>query len=944
MESDISCVLQQLCAIDSRAEAASTLLEMLESCVILSVSDKLSGTKRRDRVSDLLASGLPLSQVVEAMGKVFQGSMSPRQVQMMSEGTRLCVEVTLLYTLPWPCRLLTKLAQADQWLLFLVVGQVFNFPKAEVLKVTESFSSIALREHMVLALTHICYYRERTERVGRSARSKRSALYSKIGINSREGSPSSSQSGEERCRSSSPSDVDGSVLDDALSFTTTETNLDLGVDTWLARNPKDLFSILLTCHQQENPAGELVTAAATLSLPVLAVFAACYDRHIPGLCLSVWLYTQLPHRAKLSLHQKLAKETQASATGNKAVKGPPPLQRKNCCRACDISVLDSGPREQKLLILAHVMAGSVEVVSEGLKVFDQHSSLYYLTLAIQEARGVCNQEHITQLLADSASATNSEPEVDQPCASVGSQWVTAMAQDIIAMALDEYITNSHQQCHLLSALAAVSQLPPFCSHSVNWALVGQLCEVVGQARYKISFKKLLWTFEAGEVKDIAKRIVEGLREKRCFSEALQVCQLVDLPVFTIVCGQLRAEFENSKLSIRSNYTGLELFLCRGHKQLCEKAVPPEHACTFFTSISEEVPLFAMQYLCMQYALVWCYKAQGDSHSHSTSLLQPQGSHSPSQHIPYSPSPQDTLFPHLHITQSGDPSQSLVSKLEHKMWKTYIQSHCNREAEAAGLSVTLPEGLGRWPWEGESGTSCLDMGQVLKTAGLTHAFLTLTLADLGDDPVPGVKNSRSAWRRHTTTREGATAGKARDEGSPNQGNIGDEHDETISGQEGGGTTHEEEDRRRVVQELVDMFMDRGMLVTACRVLSSFGETSKVSRMICDWYWNMISVVLFCSGGVSVCIVSMLYLPSSMFLLFLFLFIFMCMCLFVSLLFLNLFRNVLNIFFFLFASKPFFCFVCSEILLPFCTYPLFYFLSFPLQLFFFFFFKSFSQSKL
>lgn len=891
VESDVSCILQQLCTENSRHEAAATLLEMLEACLIILASNSSLTGKGMPGLGDLLASGLPLSHVVEALGKAFYGPVYQQQMQVMCDGMRLCVELAFLYSLPWPLRLLTKLAEADQWLSFLVIVQTFNFPKAKVLKVVESFSSVALREHMALALTHICYYWEGMERSGRSVQSKRSVLYGKIGINSREGSPSQGHSGDERGRSSSPSDMDVSVVDDALSCTTSETTLDLGVDVWLAWCPSDLFSVMLTCHQQDNTAAELATAAASLSLPVLAVFAACYNEPNPSLCLSVWLYTQLPHEAKLALHQKLnTKEVHSSdSTTRRGEKASVPLATRNCCRGCDMSVLSSRLKEQHLIILAHVAAGSPEVVSEGLKVFGQHSSLYYLMLAIQEAKTTCHQEHITQLLANSASAMHSDPDVDQPSTTVGSQWISALVLDIIGTALDKYITNGQQQYQLLLALSTVGQLPPFCTHSVDWGLVKQLCKVVGQARHTMSYRKLLWSFETGTVKDVTWRVTEDLRDRWCFSEALQMCQLVDLPVFTIVCGQLRAEFENSKQNIKGNYCALEIFLHWAHELLCKRTVPAEYGCAFFATISEEVSLSAMQYLCLQYALVWHYKTLEDTAPHhlntphtnaQSSRPLPEGpniffsqnphsspSHvphspychsTPSSQIPYPPDPHNphSLFsrePHLllhapYSPPSHDPcslprppnqSPSLQiakiqsAKLEQKMWEAYLCSFCDREIEAASLSVALPEVLGSWPWEEGDKNSCLDVNQVLNKAGLTHAFLTLSRCELDGVALPVSKDSMAPWRIHSNIKREKTISTRqsmlRRPSTPTA---------TLDGKGRDGNKEdgeEEEDKQLVIQELVDTLVEQGMLVTACRVLSTFRKSNEVSRK-CLCYQN------------------------------------------------------------------------------------------------------------
>lgn len=866
MESDISCILQQLCTVNTRGEAAGTLLEMLEACVILSASNKPSNSKGTESLSDLLASGLPLSHAVEALGKAFYSPVSQQQMQVMCEGMKLCVELAHLYMLPWPLRLLSKLAEADQWLPFLVVVQAFKFPKAKVLKVAELFSNVALREHMVLALTHICYYIEGMERPGSSVRSKRSTLYAKIGIRSREGSPTPGCSRDERCHSSSHSDIDVSVVDDALSYTTSETTVDVGVDAWLAQCPGDLFSVLLTCHQQDNTVSELITAAVTFSLPVLAVFAACYDKYDPGLCLSVWLYTQLPQETKFILHKKLLCEDNYSpgTTASEGERSLTPTTRRNCCRACDVTLLNAGIREKRLIILAHVANGSPEVVSEGLKVFDQHSPLYYLMLAIHEARMACSLECITQMLGKCASAMHREPEVDQPLTSVDNQWLATIVHDIIGTALDECIPSGHQQCTFISALSTVGQLPLFCSHSVNWSLVRHMCEVMGQVKHKIGYRNLLWSFEAGELKNVAWKITEELRDRRCFSEALQICQLVNLPVYTIVCDQLRAEFENSKASIRSSCCNLKKFLLRSHELLCEKVVPPKHGCAFFTAMSEEVPLCAMQYLCLQYALVWHYKTLGNTapydpsalHSNAQSSTQfplppnlhdlhlspSYGLHSPHTPDIHSPSPycphnsylvpsHDPHSPPSHLNQTPlfettksqftESSKSFITKLEQRMWEAYVHSYCGKEMERTSLSVTLPEVLGNWPWEEMNGSSCLDVNQVLTKACLTHAFLNLSPCEVGDAAPSDSKESRTAWRSYcSTTRDKIMASRqSRDETLSKQTTIFDEGDCSKKEEEG--------NRCLVIQEFVNILVEEGMLVTACRVLSTFGEKNKVS---------------------------------------------------------------------------------------------------------------------
>ncbi|XP_069160360.1 spatacsin isoform X2 [Procambarus clarkii] len=706
IEMEIRSILQQVCIIETRSEAAAALLEMLENCVILSVTNNVVNIRGTVGPGELFELSLPLNTVVDMMGNIFSQEIPQKHMHILMEGMRLCVELCLLYGLPWPVKLLTKLVESNQWLLFLVIVQVFNCPKNEVLKVAESFQSTALKEHMMFALTHMYYYRESHQSRDRTKaeHSKRSTLYSKIGIHSREGSQSPVQSGDEKQCSSSPSDGEMSIIDDALSCTTAETSFDVGVDAWLSYMPKDLYSILLTCHQRENPANELVTAAVALSTPVLAVFSACYEKHNPSLCLSVWLYTQLSQSAQHTLHHQLAATQVHQAANienieNKRVYPP----RRNCCRACDVCVLQCRLEEQKWFLLSHVSEGSLDVPIEGLKVFDPHSPLLPLLTAIKEVKEMCNKEKIAELLSASASAVN-DSQIAQDISSVKREWIMATTLDVIGTALDTFIVNSHLQYQLLSVLTTVSQLPPFCSHSVNWSLVSQICKILGVVKHQVIFKELLWSFETGEVNEITERIVTSLCHERCFTEALHMCQLTGLPVFTIVCAQLRAEFDKNTSNIIKDFLSFKEFMCRSQNKLHQESVPPKHAAAFFIAISKELPSATIKYLCLQHALMWSYK------THENTAFNRLKSFDNSTNISWE-------------LQTAESSIAVLSKLEYEMWQACVKAfHCKEEGFCS-LTITPPSSLGNWPWEGEDGTSPLDLGLIMKSAGLAHPFLT-----------------------------------------------------------------------------------------------------------------------------------------------------------------------------------------------------------------------------
>lgn len=716
--------------------------------------------------------------------------LSKEHVQTFMEGMRLCMEFCCVYELSWPTRLLKHLAELDQWLLFLASAQIYKFPRDEVLKAAESFQSIALREHMLFALTHIYYYREGHEPRQRSkegSRRARSSLYSRIGIKVREDSLSPTQSSDENPRSTSPSEPEVSIIDDALSFTTTETCHDFGIDSWLSYQHNDIYSILLTCHQRENSAAELVTAAVALNIPILCVFAGCYERHSVFTCLSVWLYTQLPKAAKKTLHQHLIKSEIYMSLINDSSKVKQP--EGNCCRACDNNVLQAVQDDLKWILLAHISKGSVDVPIEGLRIFLPDSPMLSLLLAIKEVNGMCCKDKVEKYLSSVASALENEICLESDAAS-GRVWLTRTMIDIIGKALDEYITNSHLQCYFLSAITAISQQPPFSSHSVNWNLIGQLCKALGSVKHQVTFSDLLWCFETGELKTYANSIVSCLSEKRYFSEALSVSQLTSLPIFTIVCAQLRAEFEKNQGTVTESLSNLEDFLAKSHKRLCQESVPPEHAANCFISISKELSDPAMKYLCLQYVVIWSSKEE---------------------------IPADLA--------------DMKENLEYEMWESYIQAFLSKESSLSKGMIKPPSHLGVWPWEGQDGTSPLDRKLIIKSAELKKEIVPQLIG--GDEEL------KHEYQDKAATREG-------EPGSPDRTRENNDETQDLK-EERERESPTKNARDKALQYLVDLCINEGMLITAYRILVFFHQCNKVCLIFiisfCSYFDNSYEAYTF-----------------------------------------------------------------------------------------------------
>ncbi|KAK7078580.1 hypothetical protein SK128_028400 [Halocaridina rubra] len=796
---EVKNVLEQLCRSESRINAASVLLEMLEESVMISANSIISSVNENLGHSSDFEEGGQRDSEYNTEAPIHQ-IISKEHSLAYVEGMRVCVDLSRIYELPYPTKLLISLAESNQWLLFIILVQVFKCPRVDAVKVAETFQNIALREHMMFALAHIHYYRSgdlQREGSRPSSRNLRSSLYSRIGIQIQSDSISPAHSsGDEKPRSNSPTEFEPSTIDDALSLTSTETCFDVGLDAWFTCGLTDLYSILLTCHNRDNPAGELATACVALQAPVLSVLAACYCKENSLIYLSIWLYTQLEQEDKKKLHSQIIKSEVLQTLINDNVKRDAISQKTGCCRACDTHVLQSGLNELKHFMLSHVSGGSLDAPIEGLKIFFQNSPLLPLLKALHEAKTKCRQDVISNLLSECATAMSKDSQglMDDTCQNT--EWLTSTVVDIIGTALDCYITNGHVQCLLLNLIKCVGQQPPFSCHGINWGLVSELCNTLGGLKWNVKYLDLLWSFENGILKSVTDKILAGLTSGKKFAEALQISHFINLPVHDIKCAEIKAEFERDHLIIKENCSNLLEFLKKIHTEFCKEMIPQHQVVNCFVSISQQIERHDMQYLCLQYAVIWTYK-------------KPDGS-----------SPSSATITVRLSTKVFEAFGGEAEDLELKMWNSYLNSQMFSETEVYQLSITPLGHLGPWPWEGSDGVSQLNRSLILQSSGMNIRTSENTemenenrgspsaSVDLSKSPV--INDESNAFHKNNAPSNLSSPESIDKEGEK----------DILQELQGASVT---EIHSVHISALVDLCVDKGLIITACRILRFFKKS-------------------------------------------------------------------------------------------------------------------------
>lgn len=170
------------------------------------------------------------------------------------------VKFAILHGLPLPEVQLLELVEKKCWLPFLLFGDVFRYPQAQMLQLSQKFADKAISDH----LKHIILHRPNED----------------INIQERDANRPLHKDGQRKL--SRHSSVENSPTHN-ISFEYPDGN------KW----SDDLWEVLTTCHDAEDPPGALIKASHSLKCPLLALIATCYEPNAVGVCWASWLVCTL---------------------------------------------------------------------------------------------------------------------------------------------------------------------------------------------------------------------------------------------------------------------------------------------------------------------------------------------------------------------------------------------------------------------------------------------------------------------------------------------------------------------------------------------------------------------------------------------------------------------------------------------------------------------------
>ncbi|RWS07920.1 spatacsin-like protein [Dinothrombium tinctorium] len=239
---------------------------------------------------------------------------------------KVAIELSKFYRLEAPTEFLLKCAQADDWLLFSVFAQMYDFPSNEIFKLlstarSDGFNNKCIAEHLSKAFqsSHLLHSSTGKERDILEVKSRkpskdtsamyyRNTLFQRIGVkrkieNPNSLSPNTRQRALEDDRSSTHSDYDNIETLSIVSGSVYSEYFE-GITFDLQNPPKDLFNLLLTCQKCNpiDPWKPLLASTITLNNPIPALIAASmqndFDVNNMFDCFCCWLFASCDYPSK----------------------------------------------------------------------------------------------------------------------------------------------------------------------------------------------------------------------------------------------------------------------------------------------------------------------------------------------------------------------------------------------------------------------------------------------------------------------------------------------------------------------------------------------------------------------------------------------------------------------------------------------------------------------
>jgi spatacsin len=462
---------------------------------------------------------------------------SPEECFEWSIVTSFCRQ----HSLDLPFDFLTKCAANDDWLLFVVFIQLYDYPKHPVLSILPSFNNGCIADHLEKAFLSSATATDRDEnpvsilkgaQKPRDSHASRNSLYSRIGVH-KAVVTSEARKLSPKYSSSIPDDDMRSVFSEADVSTTTDTMSVLSRDSSEAYDsdkpfdwvhpPADIYNLILHAQRKGDSAlpVNLLLSGPHLKNHVVVLLAASLtsdsNRFTKFDILCFWLTAAF----RSDLPDGVAD------------------------RAWDTSSLVTILRGS----LSHHM--NLKVLRLGMTLFEfEDNPLSFLSQFLIEFLLEKKYQKSIELLMKFQESFWKQVPSDGSNPMEGNDSLSAISVAVICACLSS-ITNTYELKLLLRHLdfARVQNMFPACVQVPNFNKLSRMTQCLNDIDFSVPISKLLWISESSsEFADVIIGITESLQFQSHFAEALQIATVTGVNTDTIIISECRIKCKNSKES------------------------------------------------------------------------------------------------------------------------------------------------------------------------------------------------------------------------------------------------------------------------------------------------------------------------------------------------------------------------------------------------------------
>ncbi|KAJ2952675.1 hypothetical protein O0L34_g7014 [Tuta absoluta] len=431
--------------IQSSDEAAREILRYLEEITI-----------RKLRASE------------EATGKV--------DMSLVLYESQTMVKFAVLHDLPLPEMQLKEFVRNDSWFNFLLFGDVFRYPLAQMLQLSQEFANKSYAEH----LKHIMLHRNVEDCSDKDSRSSSSNGQRRASrMNSMEVSPSPTQSS---CSS-------------IFEFPPT---VQLG---------RELWEVAAACHGPEDPPAALLRAADMCREPLLVLVASCYEPNAIDVLWPQWVLASLP-------------------------ANPQDLEAIRSEMAEQLSPEDQVQRVSELCL----REGYITTLYESMLIFMPDSPLSMLTSFLYRCiRHRTFDSETSKLLSGFLQHCQRKYSVDTSSTAfqLSKEALQRIAVSLVKIALSQSFDSAFHQREFLRCLAVAQFEKGFVVPTPNFVTLYEILQISMETSIVVNISKML----QDDSQAYLSQCVEIYTKNRNYDVALKIAKLAGLSVNEILMAE-----------------------------------------------------------------------------------------------------------------------------------------------------------------------------------------------------------------------------------------------------------------------------------------------------------------------------------------------------------------------------------------------------------------------